>query len=135
MRDYEAMFVLDHNLAKKDYDSIVKGVQDIVQKHGGAVTHAEKWDERMLEYPIRGQQWGTYVLMRLQVEPGRVVELERDFSLHEPVLRVLVTVFDPKARPLVAGAEKGRSEEGPEVVGDVRENADRERVPEGALGG
>lgn len=113
MRAYEAMFVMDNGPAKKDFDGLARSIQDLVRRHGGEVTHQERWDERRLEYPIRGQRRATYLLVRFQGDPARIAALERDCGLQETILRGLITVFDPKARPVMAGgAEKGRPEDG-----------------------
>ncbi|MDA1195420.1 MAG: 30S ribosomal protein S6 [Planctomycetota bacterium] len=93
-RDYEAMFILDHNAASADFDGTAAVVDQILEKHGAHIEHKEKWDERKLAYEIKGQRRGTYYLAYFNAEPGTIANINEDVRLSESILRHLVIALD-----------------------------------------
>src|SRR4051812_12166527 len=90
---YEAMFLLSPSAAP-DADTGVKLVTNIVERHGGKIMVIKKWDERKLTYEIKGQKRGMYIIAYFKA-PGKVVTpMEREVTLSEDVLRVLVLRAD-----------------------------------------
>lgn len=89
-RKYEAMFLLGSNFTA-DVDGAVKLVRSTIEKHGGNVLVAKKWDERKLAYEIGKQKRGLYVISYFEAPGSTIAPLERDVKLSEDFTRVLVT--------------------------------------------
>ena len=93
-RNYEAMFILDHNAASADFEATAATVDQILDKHGANVVKKEKWDERKLAYEIKGHRRGTYYLTYFTAEPAVIANINEDVRLSEPILRHMVIVLD-----------------------------------------
>ncbi|MEX2671692.1 MAG: 30S ribosomal protein S6 [Phycisphaeraceae bacterium] len=87
---YEAMFLLDQRAGIETQAGLDK-VREILERAGAEIIALNKWDERKLAYPIRGQKRGTYLLSLFRVDGGKITSLERDCHLSDEVLRVMVT--------------------------------------------
>jgi ribosomal protein S6 len=66
----------------------------MIEKHGGQIQVIKRWDERKLAYEISKQKRGTYIIAFFKAPGGAIVHIERDVSLSEEVLRVLITSAD-----------------------------------------
>src|SRR5215208_5677361 len=87
---YEAMFLFGAAFAP-ELDKAVATARGIIERHGGEVLVAKKWDERKLLYEIKGNKRGVYVITYFVAPSNAVVGIERDVNLSEDVVRVLVT--------------------------------------------
>lgn len=90
MRSYELVFIVHPEVDGDDLTAIVETVKGLVERGGGEVTQVEPWGLRRLAYPIQKQWEGQYVLMRFELEPRSVAELERGLGLTEQVMRHLI---------------------------------------------
>jgi len=89
-RPYEAMFLFGANFAS-DVEKAVGLARGIIERHGGEVLVAKKWDERKLAYEISGNKRGVYVITYFNAPTTAVTAIERDVNLSEDIVRVLVT--------------------------------------------
>jgi small subunit ribosomal protein S6 len=87
---YEAMFLFGSAFAG-EVEKAVGISRGIIERHGGQVLVAKKWDERKLAYEIGGQKRGLYVITYFTAPGTAVGGIERDVNLSEDVLRVMVT--------------------------------------------
>ena len=87
---YEGMFLLDNQAVRADWKAAKSAVTETLEKHGGTVRSARRWEERKLAYPIKHRLRGTYVLAYYDLEVGSIVDLRRDLELSETVLRYLL---------------------------------------------
>jgi small subunit ribosomal protein S6 len=94
MRSYELVFIVHPEMDEDGLTTVVETVEGLVKRSGGEVTRVDNWGLRRLAYPIRNQWEGQYVLMRVELEPQGVAELERGLLLTEPVMRHLVVRVD-----------------------------------------
>lgn len=90
MRLYEGMFLLDSNLASKDWTGLEKHIQDILQRHQAEVLYSEKWPDRRLAYDVAGCKKGTYYLTYFKAPSASIQEIRRDVNLSERILRHLI---------------------------------------------
>jgi ribosomal protein S6 len=84
------MFLLDANLALKDWAGLEAHIQDILKKNGAELVYSEKWPERRLAYDIKGCKKGTYYLTYFNAPPGAIRPIEHDCQLSERILRILI---------------------------------------------
>ena len=92
-RKYEAMFIMGA-AHTSDVEGSVKLVRSLIEKHGGNVLVAKKWDERKLAYEIGKVKRGLYVIAYFEAPGSAIAPLERDVKLSDDFLRVLVTTAD-----------------------------------------
>src|SRR5258706_13514674 len=92
-QQYEAMFLLGPIGAAEPENSL-NMCRSIIERHGGEVMVIKKWDERKLTYEIGGQKRGTYIVAFFTAPGGGIAAMERDVSLSEDILRVLVLKAD-----------------------------------------
>ena len=86
-RLYEGMFLLDNQVVREDWTKAKGIVTGTLEKHGGRVISARRWDERKLAYPIRRKNRATYVLAYYELPTDAIPAMRRDFELNERVLR------------------------------------------------
>jgi small subunit ribosomal protein S6 len=90
VRSYELVFIVRPDLDRDGTAAVVERVTGLISRRNGKLLEVEPWGLRRLAYPIQKQWEGQYVLMRFEMEPRAVAELERDLLLLEPVMRHLV---------------------------------------------
>ena len=89
-RMYEIMFLVDNNAVRAGWRE-AKGIcTALIEKHGGKVLSARRWDERKLAYRIRRRQRGTYLLAFCELGGNGVATLRRELDINETVLRYLL---------------------------------------------
>jgi small subunit ribosomal protein S6 len=90
MKIYEGMFLLDNQAVRADWRAAKGTVTAALEKHGGQVVSARRWDERKLAYPIRGRRRGTYLLSYYNMDGEALDGLRRELEITESVLRYLI---------------------------------------------
>lgn len=91
---YEAMFLLDNDVVRADWNAAKSLITDAVSKHGGSTVTARRFDERRLAYPIKRKNRATYLLCYLNLPGDGMAALRREFELDERVLRYLFLAVD-----------------------------------------
>ena len=89
-RLYEALLLLNQQAVATDFAGCVEHVREVFRRADAEVEVLRKWEERKLAYEIEGQKRGTFLLAYLRVDGAQIANIERDFSLSEQVLRVLI---------------------------------------------
>ena len=89
-RIYEIMYLLDNNAVRAGWKEAKAAATGLIEKHGGKVLSARRWDERALAYPIRQRRRGTYLLTYATLEGKGSAELRRELDLSESILRYLI---------------------------------------------
>ena len=117
---YEGMFVLDNNVVREGWNDAKALVTGALEKHGGTVHSARRWDERRLAYPIAGKNRGTFLLAYYEMPTDAIPAMRREFDLSEKVLRYLEIAVDaiPEGEADLAGAENSSDFSVPEPPAD-----------------
>lgn len=89
-RTYEIMYLLDNNTVRAGWKEAKAAVGALIEKHGGKMLSARRWEERKLAYPIKQRRRGTYLLVYAEVDPTHTAPLRRELDLTESVLRYLI---------------------------------------------
>ncbi|MCL2001191.1 MAG: 30S ribosomal protein S6 [Planctomycetes bacterium] len=108
-RLYEAMFIVDSAKAKEDYAKLEMECLGCLTRHGAKIVKTVKWDERRLAYEIKKIRRGTFILVHFHAEPSAIGKMERQISLNENILRVLIMKDEDGVEVTVLG-EKIRGE-------------------------
>src|SRR5947199_8581088 len=99
---YECMFLLDTTKVAGDIPTAAKQLHAILERNQAEVLASRPWDERKLAYPIKkpGQNMshkkGRYYLTYFRTEGTNVVGIERESTLNEVTLRMLILNVDSK---------------------------------------
>lgn len=97
---YECMFLLDPTKVAGDVPAAAQQLHAVLERNQAEILASRPWDERRLAYPIKvagvSHKKGLYYLCYFKVDSQKLIEIERDFSLTEIVLRLLVLKVDPK---------------------------------------
>lgn len=89
-RIYEIMYLLDNNAVRAGWKEAKAAATGLIEKHGGKVLSARRWEERKLAYAIKQRRRGTYLLTYAELAPEGVTPLRRELDLTENVLRYLI---------------------------------------------
>ena len=90
MRDYEVLYIVRADLDDDKVQEVVKRVNTLIERSGGAAERTNLWGKRKLAYEVKHQKEGSYVLQDFQIDQGRIPELEAALKITEEVLRHLI---------------------------------------------
>jgi small subunit ribosomal protein S6 len=90
MRDYELVFIVHPDQDEQAFNEVVEKIKVWITEAGGTISNVDYWGKRKLAYEIRKQNEGQYVLMKTQMNPEFIAQLERDMRYLEPVMRFLI---------------------------------------------
>jgi len=94
MRHYELTFITHPALEEEALAKIREQIGSLITSKGGQVTGMDLWGRRRLAYPIADQLEGHYVLMRFELDPPHLPELERMMRLDSRIIRRLLVRTD-----------------------------------------
>ena len=92
---YEAMIIFDSNRYARERAGMPAEVEKMIQAGAGEVLVSRLWEERRLAYAINGQRKGTYWLIYFRGPSSMLTLLNREWELHEGILRHLVLKVHP----------------------------------------
>ena len=117
---YESVVIARQDLSTAQVDTLGDELTKILSEGGAKVTKRENWGLRSLNFRIKKNRKGHYLMFNLDAPSTAVVEYERRMRINEDVLRYLTVKVD-------------ELEEGPSAV---MQNKDRgEREERGGFGG
>ncbi len=88
-RIYESMFLVSQSEAA-DLGGIVAYIEEILHRGNAEIVAMKKWDERRLAYEIDKQRRGVYFLCYFRAPTDSITHIERDCTLSERIMRVLI---------------------------------------------
>jgi small subunit ribosomal protein S6 len=91
MRQYEVAYIVHPDLDETAFTVLHDRVREMIEKGDGKVTKVELWGKKRLAYEIRKQKEGQYVFLQTEMPPALCSEIERNFTLLEPVMRFMIT--------------------------------------------
>ncbi|HXH60735.1 MAG TPA: 30S ribosomal protein S6 [Fimbriimonadaceae bacterium] len=86
-RQYEAIYIVAPDKTDSEVKSISDRFKEVVEKNGGTVDSAGKWEKRKLAYEIAGHTDGNYVLMDFKCDTQVPKELSRLMRISDDVIR------------------------------------------------
>lgn len=112
MNTYEGMFLIDNDVVRSGWPRAKSLVTDLIEKHGGSIVTARRWDERRLAYPIKKKNRATYMLSYFQLPHDAHALLSRELEIQESCLRYLILRHDEEIteEELKAAALEGDAE-------------------------
>lgn len=92
---YEAMIIFDSNRFARERAALPAEVEKMIKADSGEVVVSRLWEERRLAYPINGQRKGTYWLYYFRGPSSMLASLNRQWEIHDGILRHLVLKVHP----------------------------------------
>ncbi len=125
MAFYECVYIARQDISSNQVDGLNEAFTTILSENGGSVAKTEYWGLRNLNYRIKKNRKGHYVLLNIDAPFAAVSELERQMRLHEDVLRhMTIRVDELEEGPSAMMQNKGdRGERGGRR--DRRDRGDR----------
>ena len=96
MRDYEVMLILPAEADESVVSTAVDRIAKVIGETGGSVGNIDRWGRRRFAFELERQGEGYYVVVEFAAEPSSQVELERQLTLADEVIRFKVTVRPKK---------------------------------------
>ncbi len=93
-RNYELTVVVPSEVADNDVNTVLQTIQGWIEAGAGTIAEVNNWGRRQLAYPIGDSREGTYVLIKADLEPASVPEIERNLKLSQQILRYLLIRAD-----------------------------------------
>ena len=90
MNKYEAMYIVNPNVADDARAALVERFSGIVTNGGGNVEKIDDWGKRKLAYEINDRTEGYYVLMSFTSGPEFPKELDRILGITEGIMRSMI---------------------------------------------
>ena len=88
---YELLYLIPAPLTEKDLPNVSKKIKEIVEKLGGKISKEENLGNKKLAYPIKQIYRGFYLLLRFEIDPKNLKELDQKIKLMPEILRHMVT--------------------------------------------
>ena len=110
---YEHIFLARQDVTAQQVETMTEQFKAIIEANGGTVAKIEYWGVKSLAYRIKKNRKAHFSLLNIDAPSAAVVEMERQMSINEDVLRVLTIRME-------------EHEEGPSAMMRKREDSDRD---------
>jgi small subunit ribosomal protein S6 len=91
---YETVVIARSEITQQQADAVADAVTAQLETDGGAVKKREYWGLRSLAYRIKKNRKGHYMLLGVDAPSPAIVEMERQLTLNEDVLRFMTIRID-----------------------------------------
>ena len=126
MKKYEAVLILNPNLSSKVED-FKEEFNKLLTDNSFKITKLEDVGRRQLAYSINNHNKGHYLLMNLEGEPSKLLEIETKIKYNESIIRHLVLAVKNHSEDesvLMAESKNKKSEASESKKEVVRKDAD-----------
>ncbi len=90
MKNYEIMYIISNKIRAEEAEAVRAKVSEIIKACGGEIKEETEWGNRELAYKIKKEKSGTYILIKAQIEPGRINEIKNQLKTILEILRVSI---------------------------------------------
>src|SRR3954470_23338625 len=87
---YELMVILDPEIDERTVAPSLDKFLNVIRNDGGTIDNVDVWGKRRLAYEINKKNEGIYAVVNFTAESKSTVELDRQLSLSEAVMRTKV---------------------------------------------
>jgi len=106
---YELMVILDPEIDERTVAPSLDKFLNVIRNDGGSIDKVDIWGRRRLAYEINKKAEGIYAVVNLTATSEATVELDRQLSLSEAVMRTKVLRAE-EGFAQVAAAKKASDE-------------------------
>ena len=90
MKKYEIMYILKADLDDAARAAEIEKLHGILTSKGAKITNVNEWGLRDLAYPIKKQNKGYYVVIKVEADVSATAEFDRLTRINNNVLRYLI---------------------------------------------
>jgi len=94
MKNYESIFIIDPAIDDIKEAEVFAGVKEAIIKNGGKPVNEENWGKKRLAFTIerkpRKFTEGVYHMLRFEVDPEKIRDLNRAYRLNESIVRHMI---------------------------------------------
>ena len=126
MKKYEAVLILNPNLSSKVED-FKEEFNKLLKDNSFKITKLEDIGRRQLAYSINNHNKGHYLLMNLEGDPSKLIEIETKIKYNESIIRHLVLAVKNHSEDesvLMAESKNKKSEATESKKEEVQNDAD-----------
>lgn len=91
MNKYQALYIIDNDVAEEEKVALVDKFSALVESLGGTVEAVDKWGTKKYAYTINFKKEGYYVLMKFTAGADAPAEIERQMRNNENIVRQMIT--------------------------------------------
>jgi len=125
---YENVFIARQDITSAQVDALADAFSEVITGAGGQIHRREYWGLKSLQYRIKKNRKGHYVLMNIEAPSEVMQEMERLMRLNEDVLRHLtIRTEEIPEGPSVMMQGRDRGERGDRGDRGGRDGDDRPR--------
>ncbi len=89
MKKYELLATIKPNLDNDEADKVIAKIEETVSSLGGSVADTDKMGRKKLAYDVKGYRDGFIAVLKINLEPDKVVEFKRQLKLNENIIRTM----------------------------------------------
>ena len=89
MKKYELLATIKPNLDNDEADKVIAKIEESVSSLGGSVADTDKMGRKKLAYDVKGFRDGFIAVLKINLEPDKVVEFKRQLKLNENIIRTM----------------------------------------------
>ena len=97
MRSYEGLFIFPPDEAAETAGGRVKGLEELIKKHQGAVTQKTELGRKPLGYPLKKFREGQILALDFQMEEASALEFRKALALLDGLLNFMVLLKKVRA--------------------------------------
>ena len=97
MRTYETTVLVPTGALRADNDGTIAAVKKVYETEGAEFIEFDKWMERKLAYPIKGETSAVFFIGYFKADNEIITAIERRAGLSEVILRQLIIARDGKS--------------------------------------
>ena len=90
MKEYEIVIVFSPRLSKEAVAELYSKVKSMILGSNGALNTEMDWGKRKLAYQIGDNLEGFYFILRANLDPSSIQEVENQLNINEDILRFLI---------------------------------------------
>jgi small subunit ribosomal protein S6 len=110
---YEHVYLVRQDVTAQQVEALTEQLKGVLAGRGGKAAKTEYWGVKSLAYRIKKNRKAHFSLLNIEAPAEAVVEMERQLSLNEDVIRFLTLRVD-------------ELEDGPSAMLRKREDSDRD---------
>jgi len=90
MKNYELTYLISPELSEEEVKKLQEKIISLIQEEGGILNETSSLLARKLAYPIKKQTQAYLAVLEFQLEPGKLINLEKKLELENQILRYLI---------------------------------------------
>jgi small subunit ribosomal protein S6 len=91
---YENIFIARQDISSAQVDTLADAFSEVITGAGGQIHRREYWGLKSLQYRIKKNRKGHYVLLNIEAPSDAMQEMERQMRLNEDLLRHMTVRTD-----------------------------------------